>query len=228
MGQFTHDLRNGLNALELQLTLLGEMNQDAALAEDIVAMRTTLSSLSREMQAVRSASAAASPSLITYPAGDLLEDLRERQEKQAAGAFQWQFAPETTGLNLELDPEMLLAALLHLLSNALRFREGKEASLRFEAREAAPAEADASALTIFLSEAKAAPPSPDALAAWGAEPLLTTRRGGYGLGLFRARRVVEAHSGTLRAHWEPAPQNALITTVWLPAKRTDAARNGGG
>ncbi len=225
IGQFTHDLRNGLNALELQLTLLSELNQDATLAEDIVAMRTTLNNLSREMQAVRTAAGPVAPNPIPYPAGDLLEDLRERQEKRAAGTFRWDFAPEVSALTLDIDPELLLAALLHLLGNALRFRETKDSALTFAARLADPKTGAASrGLSLELTEAKSTALPTDALADWGTEPLRTTRRGSYGLGLFHARRVIEAMGGTLRAAVSSTNSlPSLVTTIWLPAVLSDGA-----
>lgn len=228
IGQFTHDLRNGLNALELQLTLLSELNQDATLAEDIVAMRTTLSNLSREMQAVRTAAGPVSPSPIPYPAGDLLEDLRERQEKRASGAFRWDFAPEVSALTLNVDPELLLAALLHLLGNALRFRETAAAGLTVEARVSDPKTGTfpAHGLLFELTEAKSTPPLTGALSGWGNEPLCSTRRGSYGLGLFHVRRIIEAMGGTLRAAVSSTTSpTSLVTTIWLPAISADGAKS---
>ena len=229
LGQFTHDLRNGLNALELQLTLLGELNQDPTLGEDIVAMRSTLGNLSREMQAVRVAAGPVSPNPIPYPAGDLLEDLRERQEKRSAGGFSWQFAPELTEVTVEIDPELVLTALLQVLANALRFRESGDAGAlpapTLQAHSGGGMRAGSRpGLVVEIHEPKPQPLAPETLATWGAEPLHLTKRGGYGLGLFHARRIIEAHGGTLRASWSSgaagdaaAGAGVLITTIWLPA-----------
>lgn len=49
---------------------------------------------------------------------------------------------------------------------------------------------------------------------WGRTPLLTTRRNAYGLGAFRARRILEAQGSSLDyAH--TAVDRALVTTVTL-------------
>ncbi len=233
LGQFTHDLRNGLNALELQLTLVGELNQDATLGEDIVAMRATLSSLSREMQAVRVAAGPVSPNPIPYPAADLLEDLRERQEKRGAGAFEWQLDPDLFDLTLEIDPEQVLTALLQVLANAVRFRDAAADALpAFKARigDGPSAGAAGRGLTIELHEAKAAPLPAETLAAWGSEPLHLTKRGGYGLGLFHARRILEAHGATLRASWSSSAAKGgagtLITTIWMPERASSGSESG--
>ncbi|MBV9659051.1 MAG: HAMP domain-containing histidine kinase [Verrucomicrobia bacterium] len=216
IGQFTHDLRNGLNAMELQLTLLGEINQDATLAEDIRTLRGTLANLSRDIQAVRVAAGPAVVNAFPYPVVELLDDLRARQEKRAARVICWQLPPaaQLARLMLEIDPELLIAALLHLLDNAQRFRDPPNARLTFAA------EAQPAGLRLSLIEEKSGPPPPEfALDAWGEAPLLTTRRGGYGLGLFRARRAIEAQGGTLQAEWTTAPPQVLRSTIWLPAAK---------
>lgn len=57
-----------------------------------------------------------------------------------------------------------------------------------------------------------APSSPQT---WGMEPFVTTRRGAYGLGVFRARMILAAHHGDLVYHHDPA-QNLLTAKIILP------------
>ncbi len=53
VGQFTHDIRNGLNALELQLTFLGEISTDPEAAAEVKQLRATLGEITRQLQAVK-------------------------------------------------------------------------------------------------------------------------------------------------------------------------------
>ena len=210
VGQFTHDVRNGLNALELQLTLLGEISANAEVIAEVKAIRNTLMDVTRQLQLVKAFTGPILPHLLSYPAKDFFEDLRDRFGRlhpDAAGKVAWKIA--TGDVALEVDPELSLSALLELLANAIHFGgESPAISLLAEA----PA---AGGITVTLRESHSQPPAV-AAGDWGRTPLLTTRRGAYGLGLFRVRRIIEAQGGTLRADYSAA-NNVLTTMISLPA-----------
>jgi nitrogen-specific signal transduction histidine kinase len=64
-----------------------------------------------------------------------------------------------------------------------------------------------------LREGKSAVPSlPES---WGVEPLISTRRGGFGMGLFCARRILAVHQGRIESTFDPAAQ-LLTTRLCLP------------
>jgi signal transduction histidine kinase len=50
---------------------------------------------------------------------------------------------------------------------------------------------------------------------WGREPLQSPGQGHYGLGLYRTRRIIEAHGGEFAAQHHPGA-SSLVTTVSLP------------
>jgi signal transduction histidine kinase len=213
VGQLTHDVRNGLNALELQLTFLGEISTDPEAVEEVRRLRRTLGDVTRQLQVMKTATGKAFPQLLNYPAADLFEDLRERFERQnpaAGNKVSWEI--ETGDALLTVDPELTINALLELLTNALHFGEESGEVVRFSARVDGGA---ARMAVVTLSEPKPASAPPILTENWGLEPLRSAKRSGYGLGLFRARRIIEAQGGALAAGFS-LPGCVLTTTINLP------------
>ncbi len=209
VGKLTHDVRNGFNAVELQVTLIGELTDDPEIKEEVKRIRQSLAGLTRQLQAVRVATGEPTTHLFPYPAADLLEDLRERfgrQHGEAAARLQWVTDPGAATVNV--DPEQTLNAALELLDNAMQHAVGGS-TVRVEARPGAGV-----IVVAIHQQLTAAPVHPPA--DWGRTPLLSTRRNVYGLGAFRARRILEAQGGTLDYAYTEVDR-ALVTTVTLPA-----------
>ena len=212
IGQLAHDVRNGLNALELQLTFLGEISTDPEAAAEVKLIRKTLSDVTRQLQAVRNSTAAPSLNKLDYPAKDFFEDLQERFERQeAAGKARVQWQIDLGTASLAIDPETTMSAFLELLANALRFG-GKETAISMTAS------ANADAASISLVETPSSPPTV-ALEAWGRSPFLSSRRGAYGIGLFRVRRILESQGGSYHVEYSASGQT-LTTRVILPLAGT--------
>ena len=209
MGLFTHDVRNGLNALELQLTFLGEISEDPEAKAEVKRMRGSVAEITRQLQAVRVATGVPSPHPFAYPAADFVEDVRERFERQQADVssrVQWEI--ESGGGSVAVDPELSMAALLELLANAL-FHATKDSAVRVDAV------SGTAGLTLTIQQSLASLPG-DSPEAWGHTPLSSSRRNGYGLGAFRARRIIESQGGSLHFAYKEAEQS-LATVVTLPA-----------
>ena len=205
IGQLAHDIRNGLNALELQLTFLGEISTDPEAVDEIKRVRATVGNITRQLQTLRVATGAVHPYALEYPAADFFDDLRERLVKlhpESSERFVWDTRLDA-GFMLSVDPELTLNALLELLSNALSFAD--DTTSRFRATVTATADK----ATVTLQEPRASQPGVT-LQDWGRAPLLTTRRGAYGLGLFRVRRAIEAQGGELEVDY--SPENQMLTT----------------
>ena len=212
VGQLAHDVRNGLNALELQLTFLGEISTDPEAAAEVKLIRKTLSDVTRQLQAVRNSTAAPSLNKLDYPAKDFFEDLQERFERKEAAQkarVRWQIG--LGAVSLSIDPETTMWAFLELLANALRFG-GKEAAI------AVAASANVDAVAVTLVETPCSPPAV-ALETWGRRPLLSTWRGAYGIGLFRVRRILESQGGSYHVEYS-ASDETLTTRVTLPLAGT--------
>ncbi len=205
----THDLRNGLNAIELQLTLLSEISDDPEVKTEVKRVRGSVADLTRQLQAVRLATAGPQTHVLDYPAADFVEDLRERLDRErpdATARVLWEI--EAGKGSLAIDPALSMTALLELLGNALHFaREGTTVRVR--------AVGGPSGLIFSITETLVNPPV-DSPADWGHSPLSSTRRDRYGLGTFRARRITEAVGGSLRFDYAEGDQS-LTASVVLPA-----------
>ena len=209
VGQLAHDIRNGLNALELQLTFLGEISIDPEAVDEVKRLRATLQDMTRHLQTVKLATAPVLPHVLDYPAADLLEDLRERFERlhpAVAATVSWDVQVSPT-VFLLVDPDLTINGLLELFANAIRSGSTSLGCATVETPDG---------LSVVLTETATGPVAPTE--AWG-EPLFTTRRGAYGLGLFRVRRILAAQGGSIAFHFAPTTQQ-LTTTVGLPLAGT--------
>ena len=206
-GQVIHDVRNGLNAIELQLTFLGEISTDPEAVDEVKRLRTTLAEVTRQLQTVKTACSPVTPNVMEYPAADFFEDLQERlarQEPEAVKAVSWDVTNSRDD-SLLVDPDLSINALLELIKNAFLFAGS---SIRCTTT------SSAASISFVLQENPASAPtiSPSR---WGHEPLLSSRRGALGLGLFRVRQILETQGGTLNSNYSEA-ENILTTTAAFP------------
>src|SRR2546426_5346863 len=123
--QLSHDLRNQLNAAELQSAYIAELAQDAELKAEIKRLRELISELGTTLQKLAVGLGQPKPDLMPYRAADLLEDLRKKTEKD--------FPQESTSINWEiqvgdtmvgLDPQLLPEAFIELFTNAFQHERG--------------------------------------------------------------------------------------------------------
>lgn len=209
--QLSHDLRNNLNSLELQLTLINELSENAELKADVARSREMVAEMANALQKLTSTLVPGTPHFMPYRAADLVEDL----QKQIQNGF-----PEQSSLidwdvqlgdeQLQIDPILFLKALLDLVDNAFQFSSSPsriggftrivDGRFVWELRE--PKE------SFDL-------PTED----WGGEPLQGQGRGHYGLGLYHARILIEMQNGDLKAQFN-SEKSLLATTVSLPLLAT--------
>jgi K+-sensing histidine kinase KdpD len=108
--------------------------------------------------------------------------------------------------SLNIDPQLLQDAVLEVFRNAFEhLAEGS--SIDFIAR----TEGDNLVLTFHE-------PKPDfslETQQWGREPLRHVNRGHYGLGLSRARTIIEEQTGKLEARYD-STASKLVTNITLP------------
>jgi K+-sensing histidine kinase KdpD len=206
--QLSHDLRNHLNAIELQSAYISELERDEELKQEIKRLREMISRLTSILQSLAKSVSEAKPNLIAYRAADFTEDLRKSIERH--------FSPKSTAITwktrlgdamLNVDPQLLQEAFTELFANAFVHTRNKGMLV-------ATANVDNNRFLFTLEEPKAQ--FEFSTDNWAREPLRKVSQGHYGLGLNRVRAIVEAHGGELYAQYNPNA-SALTTTLTLPA-----------
>lgn len=206
--QLAHDLRNHLNAAELQSAYLIEIAENREVKDEIKRLRGMIAQVGANLQSLTTALGQPRPTEMPYSATDLLDDLRQKLAADHPGKsanVEWNV--QTGDAILEIDPQLLLPALLELFTNAFRHEPAKGVI-------SVTAHTENSRFVFTMRE-----PKPDFARStenWGREPLRTVGQGHYGLGLYRTRAIVEAHHGELKARYDKNT-SVLITTVTLPA-----------
>lgn len=212
LRQLTHDVRNNLNAMDLQAAYAVELISDPEAADEVRRIRQLIQQATKHLQALSGNFQTPQPSLVGYSAKIFVEDLQDRLKKMfpdQAGEVEWRV--DLGDESVDVDLELVFSAIAELLRNAFQFREAGGA-IRAEVT------AESGRVVFRLIEAKTTVPSEPA--SWGNAPLISTRRGGYGLGLFRARRILEVQGATLSFTHDSASAQ-LITTVTLPLATED-------
>jgi signal transduction histidine kinase len=205
--QLTHDVRNGLNNVDLQAAFLQEIVTDPQSLSEVKRLRGMVADAAKMLQGFSASFWLPEPNFVTYSAAIFIEDFKTRLAKilpEQAAEIRWTVKLKDESISVDI--EMLFHGLAQFFKNAFHFRE-----------EQRPVEVHVSAgkgdLVIELIESKSSVPSePDG---WGSEPLISTRRGGFGMGLFYARQVLALHGGEVAAKFDPAAER-LTTRLSLP------------
>ena len=243
-GGLAHEIKNPLSTLGLNVQLLQEdlheltdaLPGDGAIAEKAGRLDRRLSALARETQRLR----------------DILEDFlrfagRLQLEKQPtdvnemAGEVVDFFAPQAEAAKVHLrcrladglpsvpaDASLLKQALLNLMINATQAMQ--------KAREKDQPHGGADELILSTGRRKRAdgqavelrvmdtgPGMSEEVKEKVFQPYYSTRRGGTGLGLPIARRIVDEHGGNLSVHSEPGRGTEFVVTLPVGEKQEQKA-----
>ena len=204
-----HDVRNGLNALDLQLASMLDVASDTGspLLEDVTLARRLLGDEARRLGQLSAQMRGGSPDPIAYGASDLVEDLRERiarSFKDIVPPINW-----TVSVGSEpvpVDFEVLSGAVAELVRNSSQFRT------RGGQIEGLATIEDGEFVLELRHPQEEVPGDPET---FGETPFRSTRRGAYGLGLFSARRALAALGGKLEIRHDVA-SGELRSRITLP------------
>jgi len=208
--QLSHDIRNNLNAVELQSAYLAELTENSEMKEEVQRLRQMVSEVGTSLQRLTAGLSQVNATPISYQAKDFVEDLRQkvaREQPENANKISWDVKCE--GGTLQVDPQFAQQALLELFANAFHHERNVNAIT-------AKAYTDGGRFVFELHE----PKSNFQLRTenWGREPLRNVSQGHYGLGLNRVRSIVEAHDGEFEAEFDQK-SSTLKTTVVLPLEK---------
>jgi len=206
--QLSHDLRNHLNAIELQSAYITEFEGNEELKVEVKRLREMVSRLTSTVQKLSGGLGEIQPNVISYRASDFVEDLRKKiaQEfRNKRPEVNWDVQPGNAILNI--DPQLLQKAIIELFANAFRHDRGEGALV-------AKVTVDKNQFIFTLHEPKER--FELSTVNWGREPLRNISHGHYGLGLNRVRIIIEAHGGEMHAQYDPKSA-ILATTLTLPA-----------
>jgi len=119
--QLSHDLRNQLNAAELQSALIGELTSDEELRSESRRLRELISQLGITLQGLSTSVAEPRPTMLPYIVRDFVTDLQKKignEFPEKGAAVKWDISsPEAT---LNIDPELTEWATVELFRNAFR------------------------------------------------------------------------------------------------------------
>ena len=200
--QHAHDVRNGLNSLDLETGLLEEVVTDEEGRASVERMRKQLRALADQMRSLSALVQEPEPMAAPISARELFLIWRE-QHAGLSHPPEVRWVDELGDEKVCVDVSLMTPVFTELLKNAAAFsplgattatarRSGEETL--FELREAKTEALDTSG--------------------WG-QALSSTRRGGYGLGLWAVRRLVAANHATIMQRYDPE-QRALVSRIAMP------------
>jgi len=200
--QHTHDVRNGLNSLDLETALLREIVVDPEGRACVDRLREQVRALGTQMRELSALFHDPKPIPAPLAARDLFLIWKEQQPALPT-SLEVLWVDELGSEQVDVDAGMMATVFRELLENAAAFSQGGTTT--------ASARREGDSVLFELRE-----PKTGALdtSDWG-KPLATTRRGGYGLGLWSARRLLAANHGRIVQRHAPG-EGALVTRVFLP------------
>ena len=195
--QITHDVRNGLSAIDLHAAFISELVTDPEVLEELGKLREMVTSNATMLRELSQAFQPMSLHPIPWPLETLYGELEQRIRARFADEPGIRFLPGSFGPGVEVpvDLEQVIRAFGRVMENAVLFRgDGVELEVS--------AFVEGAEWVLQLREPKTAFSPEQSPETWGVEPLVSTRPGGYGLGLWLVRQCLLGHQGSLRIRFE--------------------------
>jgi signal transduction histidine kinase len=218
VGALAHEIRNPLSTIRLNMELLAEdfettdpdsptKQRDRRAKAKIDLVRQECDRLQKLLgdflDFARQESLTLEPANLNVELSQLLDFFAPRAREADVEVVRY-LDPELP--NVRLDRETFRSAVLNLLINAVQAMDtGGQMVVRTRA----------AGLGVILELIDTGPGMDSETLAKAFRAFYTTKQGGSGLGLPTARKIVEAHGGTIDV--ESAPGRGTKVTIWLPA-----------
>lgn len=204
LRRHTHDMRNDLNALELELALLKELSPEGEAQECVARMSRQARLIAERMKALSARFQDPLPFASILPAHALFVIWQERcEDHRERPDVRWD--EQLGDQNVEVDAGMMAAVFNELLCNAASFCRGP---ITVSARP------EGTAVFFEMREPQEVPLDTQL---WG-RPFYTTRTGHDGLGLWTARRMIAANQAEIAQRYLPE-DSVLLTRITIPQAR---------
>jgi light-regulated signal transduction histidine kinase (bacteriophytochrome) len=199
--QHTHDVRNDLNGIDLEMELLHEVQTEPEDKDSVSRIRKQLRFVEQRLRSLSTLFQEPSPEPSAVSASVLMQIWREKHAALPdAVEVRWvnQFGAE----QVSVDEEMMARIFKELLENAAAFPPSGPVTVTGMAKDG---------MVVFeMMEPKKKAVNPGA---WQ-EPLHPARHGHYGLGLWMARRMAEANRAAFQQHYDEK-EHSLVTRISL-------------
>ena len=186
----SHDVRNDLNAVDLLTAYIQDVSGAESIRGELGQLRTAIRYGSARMHRLSRAFEMPRVDAIGLPLHVLMDDLRAQMlsvKPEIEPRLQWRIEDESA--NVFVDPTLAMEVFRELVDNALAFSPHDSV-----VNVTVTGNAGNCLEWCFTQNLKEPSGNPDN---WGRSPFLSTRRGHYGLGLFRSRRIIDAHKGSI-------------------------------
>lgn len=205
LRQHTHDVRNALNSLELETALLQELFTDGEGPACVDRIRSQVRALGVQMRSLSGFFQKPQPDAAPIAASELFL-IWQDQQAGLKQPLEVEWEGNVGSEKVSVDTTMMSAVFRELLANAAAFSAGGKV--------VASARCEGGDVVFELREPKTGVLD---TSCWG-EPLVTTRRGGYGLGLWSAQRLLAANHARITQQQSPGDMT-LVTRVSVPVSK---------
>jgi signal transduction histidine kinase len=218
-----HEVRNPLFAISSTLDALeARLRGQQTLAPYLATLHGELQRVSRLMNELLDYGRPVTPGLVTEPLGGVLEEAVQTCASLAAGAaVAVEVNRDLPALPVPMDRPRLVQVFQNLIQNAIQHTPPGQRVLMGVRAEAWHGQRGLRCAIRDFGPGF----DPDDLGQLF-EPFFTRRRGGTGLGLSIVQRIVQEHSGHVRA--ANHPDGGAVVSVWLPVVEVEPLAAGRG
>lgn len=197
-----HDVRNDLNSIDLEASLLSDMVPEGEARTSVEHIQRQLRASALNLRLLSTCFQRCDPYPASISASALLQIWQEKHEAMRnAPAIEW--IDRAGEVKLKVDIQMMATVFLELLKNAATYSKNAAITVTVESgkgqvhfRMAEPKET-----IVDTSE-------------WG-QPFYSTERNNYGLGLWTVHNMISASGGSFVQHYN-ADEKILSSTITLP------------